>query len=59
MGDKENNFRNYSYHVGVVAYIYMGRCLGLSELPTKYWPLAMGMCIVNALIAMLLMRFIA
>lgn len=38
---------------------YMGRCLGLSEMPKKYWPLAFGMCIVDAVIAMFIMRFFA
>ena len=38
---------------------YMGRCLGLSELPRKYWPLAFVICIVDAVIAMFIMRIVA
>ena len=38
---------------------YMGRLLGVADVPKKYWPLLMLNSIVNAVIAMLIMRFIA
>lgn len=38
---------------------YMGRLLGVSDVPKKYWPLLMLTSIVNAVIAMLVMRLIA
>lgn len=38
---------------------YMGRLLGVADVPKKYWPLLMAASIVNACIAMLLMRLIA
>ncbi|KAB8313176.1 hypothetical protein EH228_03260 [Erwinia endophytica] len=38
---------------------YMGRLLGVSDVPKKYWPLLMLTSILNAIIAMLVMRFIA
>lgn len=37
---------------------YMGRLLGVADVPKKYWPLLMLNSIVNALIAMIIMRFI-
>jgi len=37
---------------------YMGRLLGVADVPKKYWPLLMINSIVNALIAMIIMRFI-
>lgn len=37
---------------------YMGRLLGVADIPKKYWPLLMATSIVNALIAMLIMRVI-
>ena len=37
---------------------YMGRLLGVADVPKKYWPLLMVNSIVNALIAMIIMRFI-
>lgn len=36
---------------------YMGRLLGVADVPKKYWPLLMLASIVNAMIAMLIMRF--
>lgn len=38
---------------------YMGRLLGVADVPKKYWPLLMLISIINAVIAMLIMRFIA
>lgn len=38
---------------------YMGRLLGVADVPKKYWPLLMVASILNACIAMLVMRFIA
>ncbi|MCX8957349.1 YjiG family protein [Erwinia psidii] len=38
---------------------YMGRLLGVADVPKKYWPLLMLTSIVNAVIAMLVMRCIA
>jgi len=38
---------------------YMGRLLGVADVPKKYWPLLMLTSILNAIIAMLVMRFIA
>ncbi|WP_312212558.1 YjiG family protein [Pseudescherichia sp.] len=38
---------------------YMGRLLGVADVPKKYWPLLMGVSILNAVIAMLVMRVIA
>ena len=38
---------------------YSSRCLGLAELPHKYWKWAFLVCILNAFIAMLIMRVIA
>ena len=38
---------------------YMGRLLGVADVPKKYWPLLMLTSIVNAVISMLVMRFIA
>ncbi|OCG58565.1 hypothetical protein A9G41_06375 [Gilliamella sp. Nev5-1] len=38
---------------------YMGRLLGVADVPKKYWPLLMLNSIFNALIAMIIMRFIA
>ncbi|MCX8600809.1 MULTISPECIES: YjiG family protein [unclassified Gilliamella] len=37
---------------------YMGRLLGVADVPKKYWPLLMVNSIVNGLIAMIVMRFI-
>lgn len=37
---------------------YMGRLLGVADVPKKYWPLLMGASIFNAVIAMLIMRVI-
>ncbi len=36
---------------------YMGRLLGVADVPKKYWPLLMVASILNALSAMLLMNF--
>ncbi|AFL69555.1 YjiG family protein [Sulfurospirillum barnesii] len=36
---------------------YMGRLLGVADVPKKYWPLLMVVSIVNACVAMLIMRF--
>ena len=38
---------------------YMGRLLGVSDVPKKYWPLLMLTSIINAAIAMFVMRFFA
>ncbi|BBL30707.1 YjiG family protein [Pantoea ananatis] len=38
---------------------YMGRLLGVADVPKKYWPLLMAVSILNAVIAMLIMRVIA
>jgi spore maturation protein SpmB len=38
---------------------YMGRLLGVSDVPKKYWPLLMLTSIMNAVISMLVMRVAA
>ena len=38
---------------------FMGRCLGTAEVNPRYYPLLYGVCIVNALVAMLIMRVLA
>ncbi|MBP2637977.1 MAG: nucleoside recognition domain protein [Firmicutes bacterium] len=38
---------------------YMGRLLGVADVPKKYWPLLMAASILNACIAMIIMRFFA
>ncbi len=38
---------------------YMGRLLGVADVPKKYWPLLMAVSILNAVISMLIMRVIA
>lgn len=38
---------------------YMGRLLGVADVPKKYWPLLMVASILNACIAMFVMRFLA
>ncbi|RRZ92881.1 YjiG family protein [Erwinia sp. 198] len=38
---------------------YMGRLLGVADVPKKHWPLLMLTSVLNAVIAMLVMRFIA
>jgi spore maturation protein SpmB len=38
---------------------YMGRLLGVADVPKKYWPLLMLASIINASIAMIVMRFFA
>ena len=38
---------------------YMGRLLGVADVPKKYWPLLMAVSILNAAIAMLVMRVFA
>lgn len=38
---------------------YMGRLLGTAGVPAKHYPLLFGISIANALIAMVIMRFIA
>ena len=38
---------------------YMGRLLGVADVPKKYWPLLMVASIMNACIAMIVMRFFA
>lgn len=35
---------------------YMGRLLGVADVPKKYWPLLMLISIINACLAMLIMR---
>ncbi|MDR1702058.1 MAG: YjiG family protein [Sporomusaceae bacterium] len=36
---------------------YMGRLLGTAEVQIRYYPLLFGICIVNAIISMVIMRF--
>ena len=36
---------------------YMGRLLGVADVPKRYWPLLMSASILNAMIAMLLMHW--
>ncbi|MCO6551560.1 MAG: YjiG family protein [Gilliamella sp.] len=36
---------------------YMGRLLGVADVPKKYWPLLMLTSIFNALVSMIIMRF--
>lgn len=38
---------------------YMGRLLGVADVPKKYWPLLMLVSIINAMIAMVIMRLFA
>ncbi|SDF03546.1 YjiG family protein [Sporolituus thermophilus] len=38
---------------------YMGRLLGTAGVQPRFYPMLFGICIVNALIAMLIMRFFA
>jgi spore maturation protein SpmB len=38
---------------------YMGRLLGVSAVPKRYWPVLFATSILNALISMLFMRFVA
>lgn len=38
---------------------YMGRLLGVADVPKKYWPMLMVASVFNAVIAMLVMRVIA
>ncbi|WP_437891796.1 YjiG family protein [Phytobacter sp. V91] len=38
---------------------YMGRLLGVADVPKKYWPMLMAASVFNAVIAMLVMRVIA
>ncbi|ACS86408.1 YjiG family protein [Musicola paradisiaca] len=38
---------------------YMGRLLGVADVPKKYWPLLMLTSLFNAVIAMLIMRLFA
>ena len=36
---------------------YMGRLLGVADVPKRYWPLLMSASLLNALLAMLVMNF--
>jgi spore maturation protein SpmB len=38
---------------------YMGRLLGVAEVQTRFYPILFGICIMNACIAMIIMRFMA
>lgn len=38
---------------------YMGRLLGTAAVQTRFYPMLFGICIANALVAMLIMRFFA
>lgn len=38
---------------------YMGRLLGVADVPKKYWPLLMMTSILNSVIAMIIMRLFA
>lgn len=37
---------------------YMGRLLGVAAVPKRYWPILFVTCILNAILSMVLMRFI-
>lgn len=37
---------------------YMGRCLGTADANRKYWGIQIGICVINALIAMWMMRVV-
>ncbi|WP_251440860.1 YjiG family protein [Veillonella intestinalis] len=37
---------------------YMGRLLGVADIPVKYWPLLILLSVVNAIVAMFIMRFL-
>ena len=37
---------------------YMGRLLGTSDVPKKYWPLLMSASLLNTLLAMFVMKFL-
>lgn len=37
---------------------YMGRLLGVADVPKKYWPMLMVISVINALISMAIMRVI-
>lgn len=37
---------------------YMGRLLGVADVPKKYWPLLMSASFLNAICAMLLMNWV-
>jgi spore maturation protein SpmB len=36
---------------------YMGRLLGVADVPKRYWPLLMSASLLNALLAMLVMNW--
>jgi spore maturation protein SpmB len=38
---------------------YLGRILGTAGAPTRFWPWLVGVCLVNAVVVMLIMRMIA
>ena len=38
---------------------YMGRLLGVVDIPKKYWPFLMAVSVLNALLSMFIMRFFA
>ena len=35
---------------------YMGRLLGVADIPNKYWPMLMGISIFNAIVGMIIMN---
>ncbi|MBS4913774.1 MAG: YjiG family protein [Veillonella sp.] len=37
---------------------YLGRLLGVADVPVRYWPLLILLSVVNAVLSMLVMRFI-
>jgi len=37
---------------------YLGRCLGTAEVQSKYYGIMIGICILNALLAMWVMKLI-
>ncbi|WP_295788342.1 YjiG family protein [uncultured Veillonella sp.] len=37
---------------------YMGRLLGVADVPVKYWPLLILLSVVNTILAMFVMRFL-
>lgn len=36
---------------------YMGRLLGVADVPKRYWPMLMAISIINAMVSMFIMRF--
>lgn len=38
---------------------YMGRLLGTAGIPSRHYPILLGICLLNAALSMLVMRFLA